>query len=225
MENKLFEEFKNIIGNEYAKMLSQKLIENKKKELESQKDMEGPNSDTNNIKDEKEKNDNLSKKAEEIIDILYQFILDDFNKIIKDMEIKQEKYKPSESGSVIEILLFNDFTQDMTLKECFFLLNEENYKNTNLFKFRSEFKNIPAKNNENFLKESKEGNKIFGNLFSQYYSIYEKRRIIQQDFITKKTFRGNSSNNLKKSMKHLNAIIPILIFPFYLLIQILFINY
>ena len=103
----------------------------------------------------------------------------------------------------------------MTLKECFFLLNEENYKNTNLFKFRSEFKNIPGKNNENFLKESKEGNKIFGNLFSQYYSIYEKKAIIKQDFITKKAFRENINNNLNKKYKafechHTNLNVPIL---------------
>ena len=215
LENKLFEGFKDIIGNEYSKMISQKLIENKKKELKSKEKKEQQNIDINNIKDEKEKNDILSAKAKEIIDILFQFILDDFNKIIKDMNIKQEAYKDPKSGSLIEILLFNDFSQEMTLKECFFLLNEENYKNTNLFKFRSEFKNIPGKNNENFLKESKEGNKIFGNLFSQYYSIYEKKAIIKQDFITKKTFRENINNNLNKKYEafechHTNLNVPIL---------------
>ena len=102
LENKLFDRFKDIIGNEYAKMLSQKLIENKKNELKSQKGKEQQNLDINNIKDEKEKNNILLAKAGEIIDILYQFILDDFNKIIKDKDIKQEAYKDSESGSVIK---------------------------------------------------------------------------------------------------------------------------
>ena len=113
----------------------------------------------------------------------------------------------------------------MTLKECFFLLNEENYKNTNIFKFRSEFRNIPGKNNENFLKESKEGDKIFGNLFSQYYSIYEENSNIKQDFIIKKLLGKISIIILIKNMKHLNAIILILMFPFYLKIQIIFINF
>lgn len=198
LENNLFEEFKKIIGNQYAKLLSQKLIENKKREVEIQKDKEPQNPDINNLKDEKEKNNILSRKAEEIIDILFQFISDDFNKIIKDLDFRQEPYKSSESGSLIEILLFNDFSQYMTLKECLFLLNEENYKDTNLFIFRSEFKNIPGKNNESFLKELKEGNKIFGNLFGQYYSIYENNIYVKQDFIISKNFRENSNNNLTK---------------------------
>ena len=198
LENNLFEEFKKIIGNQYAKLLSQKLIENKKREVEIQKDKEPQNPDINNLKDEKEKNNILSRKAEEIIDILFQFISDDFYKIIKDLDFRQEAYKSSESGCLIEILLFNDFSQYMTLKECLFLLNEENYKNTNLFIFRSEFKNIPGKNNESFLKELKEGNKIFGNLFGQYYSIYENNIYVKQDFIISKNFRENSNNNLTK---------------------------
>ena len=86
----------------------------------------------------------------------------------------------------------------MTLKECFFLLNEENYKNTNIFKFRSEFKSIKGKNNHDFLKDLKSGNKIFGKLFSQYYSIYENNKYTKKDFITSKTFRENFSNNLVK---------------------------
>ena len=140
----------------------------------------------------------LSKKAEEIIEILFQCISEDFENIIKDLDLRQESYKKVESGNVIEILLFNDFSSYMTLKECFFLLNEENYKNTNIFKFRSEFKSIKGKNNQDFLKDLKSGNKIFGKLFSQYYSIYDNNKYTKKDFITSKTFRENFSNNLVK---------------------------
>ena len=89
LENNLFEEFKKIIGNQYAKLLSQKLIENKKREVEIQKNKEPQNPDINNLKDEKEKNNILSRKAEEIIDILFQFISDDyyFRKIIMSLKL------------------------------------------------------------------------------------------------------------------------------------------
>ena len=179
LEKELFKKYKAIIGNEYAKILSKKLIENRKESKIS-----------DNLKEE-----DLLIQSEKIINILFKCILDDFDEIIKKMNLRQEAYKSAESGNLIEILLFNDFSQDMTIKECLFLLNEDNYKNTNIFKFRSEFKSILEKNNNNFLTDLKNGNKIFSNLFSQYFSIYEKNKFTQQDFISSKTFRENSSNN------------------------------
>ena len=179
LEKELFKKYKAIIGNEYAKILSKKLIENRKESKIS-----------DNLKEE-----DLLIQSEKIINILFKCILDDFDEIIKKMNLRQEAYKSAESGNLIEILLFNDFSQDMTIKECLFLLNEDNYKNTNIFKFRSEFKSILEKNNNNFLTDLKNGNKIFSNLFSQYFSIYEKNKFTQQDYISSKTFRENSSNN------------------------------
>ena len=194
MEKSLIDEFKKIIGNEYAEILSKKLIEIKIKENENQNN----NKYENLYKNEKEKVNLLSRKAEEIIDILFQCISDDFKKIIKDLDLRQETYKDYESGNVIEILLYNDFSQYMTLKECLFLLDEDNYINTNLFKFRSEFKGIARKKNDEFLKDIKKNNKIFINLFSQYDSIYENNKYTQKDFITSKTFREKRNNNLVK---------------------------
>lgn len=192
---------KKIIGNEYAKILSQKLLE-KAKKLDMQAKNNGNisinSSENKESKENHEKDYNLSRKAEEIIEILFQCISEDFENIIKDLDFGQEPYKKVESGNVIEILLFNDFSSYMTLKECMFLLNEENYKNTNIFKFRSEFKSIKGINNLDFLKDLKTGNKIFGNWFSQYYSIYENNKYIKKDFITSKTFRENNDNNLVK---------------------------
>ena len=204
LEKKIFEEFKKIIGNDYAKILSHKLIERKKNEIEIQTNKKKQGKSINNFQNiELEQNsskDNiLLKKSEEIIDILFQCLSEDFEKVIQDLESRQEEYKSNESGNLIEILLFNDFSQYMTLKECLFLLDEENYKNTNLFKFRSEFKSISRKNNEAFLKDLKTGNKIFKNLFSQYYSIYGINKYVKQDFITPKTFKENNNNNLIKN--------------------------
>ena len=192
VEKTLNDEFKKIIGNEYAEILSKKLIEIKMNEKENQSNNEYENLYKN------EKVNFLYKKAEEIIDILFQCISDDFEKVIKDLDLRQETYKDYESGNVIELLLFNDFSQYMTLKECLFLLDEENFRNTNLFKFRSEFKGIARKNNDEFLKDIKKDNKIFVNLFSQYYSIYENNKYTQKDFITSKTFRENRNNNFIK---------------------------
>ena len=204
LERKLFEEFKKIIGNEYAKILSLKLIE-KAKELDlktkNNENKSDNSSENKGPKDNHEKGYTLSRRAEEIIEILFQCISEDFENIIKDLDFEQKTYKKMEYGDVIEILLFNDFSSYMTLKECLFLLNEENYKNTNIFKFRSGFKSIKGKNNQEFLKDLKSGNKIFGNLFSQYYSIYENTKYTKKNFITSKTFRENNDNNPEKRFK------------------------
>ena len=86
----------------------------------------------------------------------------------------------------------------MTLKECFFLLNEDNYIKTNIFKYRSDFKSFEEKNNVSYLNDLNNTNKIFGNLFSEYYSIYEKNGNTRKDFIVSKTFRENMNNTLNK---------------------------
>lgn len=206
LKNKLFEEFKKIIGDEYAKILSQKLIERKKNEIEIKENNKIQDKSFNNSENiDLEKKKIILRKSKEIIDILFQCISEDFDKIIRDLELRQEAYKSKESGNLIEVLLFNDFSQYMTFKECLFLLNEENYKNTNLFKFRTEFKNIAEKKNEEFLKDLIKGGKIFGELFSQYYTIYENSNSTKKDFITLKTFREDMNNNLVKKCKTFNC--------------------
>ena len=114
------------------------------------------------------------------------------------MKKKHETYIVNESGNFVEFLLFNDFTLDMTLKQCLFLLDEDNYKNTNLFKFRSEFKNLNFKENKDFLASINKDKKIFANLFSQYDSLYESDGYIYNNFISLKSFRGNNGDSLNK---------------------------
>ncbi len=205
LEARLFEEFKGVIGIEYAKILSQKLTESKKKEEEIQVNILKDKSKIYELKGNstihcsEENEDNiLSKKSEEIINILFQCISNDFDNIIKDLNYRQEAYKSIESGNTIELLLFNDFGQNMTLKECLFLLNEENYKDTNIFKFRSEFKSIVGKKNKDFLEHLNEGNKIFNNLFLQYHLIYKKDEKTKIDFNIPQNFREDSNINLAK---------------------------
>ena len=173
LEKKLFEEFKGIIGDEYAHKLAKDLIE------------KGKNSYNSKIK---------NFKSKEITDILFQYISTEFKIILNNVH----KFKKKDSGNMIEFLLYNDFSQYMTLKECLFLLNEENYKETNLFKFRSAYKNILKINNKNFLYDLKNGNKIFHNLFSDFNSLYDSDSYIENDFIDRKNFRENSGENLNE---------------------------
>jgi hypothetical protein len=84
----------------------------------------------------------------------------------------------------------------MNLKQCLFLLNEENYKETNLFKFRSAFKDIQTIDNTVFLSDLILGNKIFHDLFFEYNSLYEKDSYAQSDFVAKKIFKESCGNNL-----------------------------
>jgi hypothetical protein len=156
-----------------------------------------------NINEPNEDQDTIIlNKSKEIIDILFKSISEEFSQYIDELSNKQVKYKAQESGNIIEFLLFNDFGQYLTLKECMFLLDEENYKNTNLFKFRSEYKNLPAKNNKQFLDKYKDGNKIFGEkLFAKYVSLYEKDVKVANDFIVPRSFRENCDNNLSKKFE------------------------
>ena len=130
-----------------------------------------------------------------------EFISIDFDNYIKDFVIKQNKYKEEESGNLVEFLLFNDFNQYITLKECLFLLDEEVYQNTNLFKFRFKFNNVPIINNDEFIKELAEGKKIFNDIFSEYKSIYEENKDNNNDLIFPKSFRENCGDNLNKKIE------------------------
>ena len=181
LKNKLFEEFENIIGQNYAEKLAKKLLEEEKK------------IDISNI----EKGKFLSDLAEKIIDILIYLISEEYNKYINEFKDKKIKYKEIESGNLVEFLLFKDFSQYTTLKECLFLLDEKIYEKTNLFKFSSEYQNLNKKENDDFLKELNNTQKIFSGLFSQYYSFYETSRD-KNDLVTKKSFRETSSDNLTK---------------------------
>ena len=181
LKNKLSEEFENIIGKNYAEKLAKKLLEEEKK------------IDISNIEKEKF----LSDLTEKIIDILIDLISEEYNKYINEFKDKQIKYKEIESGNLVEFLLFKDFSQYTTLKECLFLLDEKMYEKTNLFKFSSEFQNLDKKKNNEFLKELNNSQKIFSELFSQYYSFYETSRD-KNDLVTKKSFREISNDNLTK---------------------------
>jgi len=181
LKNKLSEEFENIIGKNYAEKLAKKLLEEEKK------------IDISNIEKEKF----LSDLTEKIIDILIDLISEEYNKYINEFKDKEIKYKEIESGNLVEFLLFKDFSQYTTLKECLFLLDEKMYEKTNLFKFSSEFQNLEKKKNNEFLKELNNSQKIFSELFSQYYSFYETSRD-KNDLVTKKSFREISNDNLTK---------------------------
>ena len=181
LKNKLSEEFENIIGKNYAEKLAKKLLEEEKK------------IDISNI----EKGKFLSDLTEKIIDILIDLISEEYNKYINEFKDKEIKYKEIESGNLVEFLLFKDFSQYTTLKECLFLLDEKMYEKTNLFKFSSEFQNLDKKKNNEFLKELNNSQKIFSELFSQYYSFYETSRD-KNDLVTKKSFREISNDNLTK---------------------------
>jgi len=185
LKKKLCEEFKPIIGRDYAEKLTQRLLENSDIQI-------------SNIDNETTILEGLSGK---IVDILIDLISEEFNKYINDLKDKQEKYREKESGNFVEFLLFNDFSQYMTLKECLFLLNEEIYKNTNFIKFRSDFKNLIFKNNDEFLKELNEGQKIFAGLFAKYNSIYEEKKNINNDLVSPQSFRGSCDDNLNKKFE------------------------
>ena len=212
LEKKLTEKFEKILGKNYADKLVKKLIENEKVKIKDNTNVifEKKHNDNiqgieekSNINEPNEDQDTIIKnKSKEIIDILFKCIYEEFWQYIGELSNKQEKYKAQESGNIIEFLLFNDFGQYLTLKECMFLLDEENYKNTNLFKFRSEYKNLPAKNNKQFLDKYKDGNKIFGEkLFAKYVSLYENDLNVANDFIAPQSFRENCDNNLSKKFE------------------------
>ena len=179
LKNKLLEEFTAIIGKDYSEKLIQILFQN------------------NDILTEK----NLKNLSMKIIDILINLISEEFDKYINDLKYKEEKYKNFESGNFVEFLLFNNFDQYMSLKECLFLLNEDNYENGNFIKFRSEFKNLVGKKSCVFIDELNNGNKIFSDLFAKYKSIYEKNKNINNDLISKRNFRGGSGDNLNKKFE------------------------
>ena len=173
----LINKFEAIIGKNYAEKLTKKLFE--EKEIDISKDEE-------NV---------LSNK---IIDILTEFISDEFNSYILDLEKNKEKYKKAESGNLVEFLLFNNFGQDINLKECLFLLNETNYKKTNIFKYRSQFSNLKEKQNDIFVNELISDEKIFKDLFTRYNSFYHKNKNGNHNLNIYKNFRENCTKNLNR---------------------------
>ena len=90
------------------------------------------------------------------------------------VEIHLFEFQFLPSAFLVEFLLFNNFDQYITLKECLFILNEAAYVKTNIFKFHSEFKNLKQRKNDDFINELDQEQKIFKDLFSQYNSFYKK---------------------------------------------------
>ena len=177
--------FENIIGKNYAEKLIKILFEEKK--IDVSKDEE-------NV---------ISNK---IIGILMEFIYDEFNSYISDLEKNNEKYKDDDSGNLVEFLLFSNFGQDINLKECLFLLNEKNYKITNIFKYRSEFINLKDKQNDIFLSELIRDDKIFKNLFSRYISFYNKNKNGNHNLNIYKNFVENSNINLNRKYESFECV-------------------
>lgn len=117
------------------------------------------------------------------------------------MENQNKNYKSNESGNVAEFLLFGDFSQNITLKQCMFLLNENNYRNTNIFEFRSKFKNSIIIKNDEFIKQNRNESTIFADLFLRYDDIYHLNNYEKNDFTTPKCFRQNLGDNLTREYK------------------------
>ena len=80
------------------------------------------------------------------------------------------------------------------------MLDEENYEKTNLFKFRTKFKNIITKENDEYIEQFNEKQKIFSDLFSQYKSFYRKSKD-KNNLTSKKSFREERNDNLNKKFE------------------------
>ena len=88
----------------------------------------------------------------------------------------------NESGKNLEILLFERCLRRMTLAECMYILNEDNY-NKNLEDFRKDFTKINKNIKNLIIKEDgifKEFNKIFN---CEVYDIILRNSLINSDDI------------------------------------------
>ena len=180
MKKNLQEKYEKIIGKNYAKELIEK--------LEEKIDIQ-----TVSIKNN---DDNLPRMSKQIVDILINIISKEFNDYIANLNESQIKH--NESGNFVEFLLFNDFSQFMTLKNCLFLLNEENYNIKNFLFFRSEFKSLIKKNNDDFIKELNATKRIFSDLFSKYSSLFGQDKNAYYNLNIPESFRGNFGDNLNR---------------------------
>ena len=202
-EEKLSQSFEKIIGKDYAKSLASKLIKNKKDEKY--------NEEQNIIEKvqylglEEKKEDFIRQLSNKITDILFDLIFDEFDSHLSTLKENNKNYQEKESGNIAEFLLFGDFSQNLTLKQCMFLLNEENYKNTNLFEFRMKFKNLIYAKNDEFLLQTKNESKIFGSLFSDYYEIYQEYSSQKNNFNEPKLFRKDLGDNFDKNFQSFNC--------------------
>ena len=93
----------------------------------------------------------------------------------------------------------------MTLKNCLFLLNEKNY-NKNFLYFRSQFKKLNIKNNDEFINELKGSQIIFSNLFNEYSLLYEKTKINNNNLNIPQSFRESLGDNLNKKYEAFKCI-------------------
>jgi len=201
-EDILANEFEAIIGNEYSKTISKQLLEddefiNVDNISESNKSEKGK---------EKEKERVTLKLSNKIINLLFNCILEEFKKYLSNLEYNNTKYKNEESGNVAEFLLFGDFSQNITLKQCMFLLNEENYRNNNIFYFRSKYKNSIGVKNDEYLKKNKNESTIFKELFSEYEEKYHLNTYEKNDFTSPKCFRQNLGDNLNREYESFKCV-------------------
>ena len=185
MKNNLQEKYEKIIGKDYAKTLIEKLEEK---------------IDILNLNNK----DNLSEISKQIVDILVNLISKEFDDYIANLT--DDELKPKESGNFVEFLLFNDFSQYMTLKNCLFLLIEENYNNKNFLYFRSEFKSLKKKNNDDFIKELNSSERIFSDLFRKYSSMYNNSKAKKSNLNAPQSFREMFDDNLNRKCEAFQCI-------------------
>ena len=84
----------------------------------------------------------------------------------------------------------------MTLKECLYLLNEFNYINSNIFIFRSKFKNLLIENNQEFVSNLDEKTTIFSDLIKSYKTKYQENALVRSNLNNPKSFKKYYGDNL-----------------------------
>lgn len=187
-EKKLKEKLNEIISVYYSEKLSTKII--------------------NNIEDiwnllNTKKEESKKQIGNKLIEMLFEEIYKEFLEYIKLLDEKGKVYLENESGNVIEFLLFNNFNNEMSLKECLFLINEKNYDENNFFIFRTMYKNLYKINDQLIIKKIVQESEFFKDIVKEYQTIYNKNELSRSVFNEKKKFRNGYENsfNEKKEVK------------------------
>jgi hypothetical protein len=185
-EKKLKEKLNEIISVYYSEKLSTKIINN----IEDIWNLF-------NITKDKEK---LLEKTigNKLIGMLFEDIYNEFVDYTNSLDEKGKIYLQNNSGNIIEFLLFNDFSNEMSLKECLFLLNEKNYDYNNLFQFRIMYKNLFRIKDQLIINNIIEESESFKDLVKEYQKIYRENESSRIDFNEKKSFRKDNENSFNE---------------------------
>ena len=184
--NKINKKLNEIIPDYYSEKLSQKIINN----IEDIWNLF-------NITKDKEK---LLEKTigNKLIGMLFEDIYNEFVDYTNSLDEKGKIYLQNESGNIIEFLLFNDFSNEMSLKECLFLLNEKIYDYNNLFQFRIMYKNLFRIKDQLIINNIIEESESFKDLVKEYQKIYRENESSRIDFNEKKSFRKDNENSFNE---------------------------